>query len=340
MNFKELLNKPEYEFLNNKPCLKNNIILLGLRGSYAYGTAIDGISDVDMTGIALNSKSDILYKNRFEQFEDKQTDTVIYSFNKIISLLAACNPNVIELLGLKSSHYLYLSPLGEELLANKSMFLSQKAINSFGGYANQQLSRLENALARDRYTQSQKEEHIFRSCQNAMMDINTRYKDFNNGHIDIYIDKSIQPDMDTEIYMNVSLQKYPLRDYLNIWSELKEIIKTYSKINHRNKKKDEAHLNKHAMHLVRLYYMVFDILEQGEINTYREKEREFLLSIRNGKFQKEDGTYYSEFFDLVDELEKRLEYAKKNTILSEDPDYKKIEDFVCSVNERIIRGEI
>ena len=339
MDYKSILKKSEYDFLKTNEHLGSNIILLGLGGSHAYGTNVEG-SDLDCRGIALNSKRDILYKNNFEQFEDKQTDTVIYSFNKIISLLSNCNPNTIEIVGLKPEHYLYLSPIGEELLANKSMFLSQRAINSFGGYANQQLSRLENALARDRYTQSQKEEHIFRSCMNAMLNINERYMDFDNGHIDIYIDESEQEDMDTEIFINVSLEKYPLRDYVNIWSELKEIVKTYGKLNHRNRKKDEEHLNKHAMHLIRLYYMLFDILEKGEINTYREEEHDLLMAIRNGNYQKEDGTYDYSFFRMIDRLKHRLEYAKKNTLLPQEPDYKRIEEFVCSVNERIIRGEV
>ena len=339
MNYKSILKQPEYDFLRTNEHLGSNIILLGLGGSHAYGTNIEG-SDLDCRGIALNSKRDILYKNNFEQFEDKQTDTVIYSFNKIISLLSNCNPNTIEIVGLKPEHYLYLSPIGEELLANKSMFLSQKAINSFGGYANQQLSRLENALARDRYSQSEKEQHIYRSCQNAMLNINERYMDFDNGHIDIYIDESEQEDMDTEIFINVSLEKYPLRDYVNIWSELKEIVKTYGKLNHRNRKKDEEHLNKHAMHLIRLYYMLFDILEKGEINTYREEEHDLLMAIRNGNYQKEDGTYDYSFFRMIDRLKHRLEYDKKNTLLPQEPDYKRIEEFVCSVNERIIRGEV
>jgi predicted nucleotidyltransferase len=339
MNYKSILKQPEYDFLKTNKHLGSNIILLGLGGSHSYGTNIES-SDLDIRGIALNSKKDILCKNSFKQFEDKQTDTVIYSFNKIISLLTACNPHVIELLGLKPEHYLYLSLAGKELLANKSMFLSQRAINSFGGYANQQLSRLENALARDRYTQSQKEEHIFRSCQNAMLDINTRYKNFDNGHIELYIDESEQQDLDTEIFINVSLEKYPVRDYVNILSELKEIIKTYNKINHRNRKKDDEHLNKHAMHLIRLYYMLFDILEKGEINTYREEEHDLLMYIRNGNYQKEDGTYDYTFFRMIDRLKQRLEYDKNNTSLPKEPDYKRIEDFVYSVNERIIKGEI
>lgn len=339
MDYKSILKQSEYDFLRTNKHLGSNIILLGLGGSHSYGTNIES-SDIDIRGIALNSKKDILYKNSFEQVVNEETDTTIYSLSKIISLLINCNPNTIEICGLKPEHYLYLSPLGKELLANKSMFLSQRAINSFGGYANQQLSRLENALARDRYTQTQKEEHIFRSCMNAMLDINQRYSNFSNGHIDLYIDESKQQDMESEIFINVSLEQYPLRDYTNIWSELKEIVKTYGKINHRNRKKDEAHLNKHAMHLIRLYYMLFDILEKGEINTYREEEHDLLMAIRNGNYQKEDGTYDYSFFRMIDRLKNRLEYAKKNTLLPQEPNYKRIEDFVCSVNERIIRGEI
>ena len=82
--------------------------------------------------------------------------------------------------------------------------------------------------------------------------------------------------------------------------------------------------------------MCFDILEKEEINTYREHDLEFLLSIRNGKFQKEDGSYYDEFYELIDGYEKRLEYAKENSSLPESPDYKKVEELVISINERAI----
>ena len=47
-----------------------------------------------------------------------------------------------------------------------------------------------------------------------------------------------------------------------------------------------------------------------------------------------------EFFEMVDELEKRLEYDKKNTSLPEKPNYKEINEFVASVNERVVKGEV
>lgn len=43
---------------------------------------------------------------------------------------------------------------------------------------------------------------------------------------------------------------------------------------------------------------------------------------------------------MVDELEKRLEYDKKNTALPDKPDYREINEFVASVNERVVKGEI
>lgn len=43
---------------------------------------------------------------------------------------------------------------------------------------------------------------------------------------------------------------------------------------------------------------------------------------------------------MVNELEKRLEYDSKNTLLPDKPNYKAIEEFVMSVNERIVLGEI
>lgn len=73
------------------------------------------------------------------------------------------------------------------------------------------------------------------------------------------------------------------------------MISTYDKLNHRNHKKDDNHLNKHAMHLIRLYLMCLDILENGDIVTYREKDLDLLMSIRKGDYQNEDGTYENTF---------------------------------------------
>ena len=94
------------------------------------------------------------------------------------------------------------------------------------------------------------------------------------------------------------------------------------------------------MHLVRLFIMALDILEKGEINTYREQEKNLLIDIRFGKFQKSDGTFNDSFYDLISEYEKKLHYAADNTELPDEPDFEKVQEFVMSVNERVVRDEI
>lgn len=335
MNYQKLRNSKEYQFLNTNEHLGKNIILLGVAGSYAYGTN-NKDSDIDIRGIALNQKADLLGMTHFEQYTDENTDTTIYSFRKMIHLLMRCNPNTCEILGLKKEHYLILSDIGQELLDHKSIFLSKLAIHSFGGYAGQQLRRLQNALARDAFSQTEKERHILNSIHNAMFDFQKRYTKFNCGTIQLYIDKTEKTSYDTEIFMDVDLKHYPLRDYCGIWSEMQSIVKNYDKAGKRNHKKDDNHLNKHAMHLIRLFMMAIDILEKGEINTYREKEQQLLCKIRAGCFQKEDGQFRQEFYELLSDYEKKLTYASKHTTLPDEPDYKAIEEFVIHVNERVI----
>lgn len=341
MNLEEIkrtVSSKQYDFLKNDSHLGKNIILLGLGGSYAYGTNVD-TSDLDLRGIALNSKEEILTCKNFEQFINEETDTTIYSFDKIISLLKNCNPNTIEILGLKDEHYLYLSSIGKELLNNKHLFLSQKAAQSFGGYATAQFRRLDNKSAR-LVGQEQRQRHILNSIENARYTFNEKYFEHPEDAIRLYIDKAVQDGYDTEIFMDINLTHYPLRDYKAMWSEMHNIVKDYAKIGKRNAHAIEHNkLGKHMMHLVRLYLMCFDILEKGEINTYREKEHDWLMEIRNGKYLDENRQPIPEFFEVVDELEKRLKYAKENTSLPEKPNYKEIDEFVMNVNERIVKGE-
>ena len=344
MNIKEIRDKvffsKEYEFLETNEHLGNNIILIGLGGSYAYGTEKeDGSSDLDIRGCALNTKEEILTNKNFEQFTNDETDTVIYSFNKLVSLLSNANPNTIELLGLKAEHYLYVHPIGKELLNNFHLFLSKRAANSFGGYATSQLRRLDNKAVR-LVNQEQRERHILNSIMNAYYTFPEKYFQFNEDNIKLYIDKSQQEEYDTEIFMDINLKHYPLRDYKSMWSEMNNIVKDYAKIGKRNKRAIEhGKLGKHMMHLVRLYIMCLDILEKEQIVTYREAEHDLLMDIRNGKYLDSNDQPIPEFYEMVDDYEKRLDYAKLNTSLPDNPDYNKINEFVMDVNERVVKNE-
>lgn len=335
MNIQEIkdkLDSNEYNFLRNDKHLKNNIILLTTGGSHAYGTNVE-TSDLDIRGITLENINEILGLSKFEQFENKETDTTIYSLRKIFSLMLNCNPNTIEILGTKDEHLFICNKYGRLIKDNVDLFLSKKAIHSFGGYATAQLRRLQNALARDSYPQTQREQHILNTLISQFNNIEGRYKELTSNDLKLYIDKSDKEEYETEIFMNCNIEHYPLRDFKNIHSEFQNVIQDYDKLNGRNKKKDELHLNKHAMHLIRLLIMGSEILEGKGINTYREKDGDFLLSIRNGKYT------YKQIFDMVDEFEKRFKYASNNSNLPDKPNYNKAEDLIMEIYKDVIINE-
>lgn len=338
--FLDLLASDTYDFLRTDKHLGKNIMMLVPGGSHSYGTSVDYIepttgeryvSDVDIRGITWEGQHVWLGLKNFEQFENKATDTTIYGLRKITSLLLNCNPNVIEILGCRQDHILKMTAEGQLLRDNANLFLSRRAVHSFGGYATAQLRRLENALARDSYPQDKKEEHIMKSIQANMEHLRTHYAPFSDGAFEMFIAESMKEDMDQEIFLNINLKNYPFRDFKNIFSEMGQTLQNFGQLTQRNKKKDEIHLNKHAMHLIRLFLMGQEILEGRGINTYREKDRELLLKIRFGEIS------HQEIFDMVKVYEKDFNYAKENSPLPANPDYNAVEELVMEINLQMLR---
>ena len=334
-DFQNLLNTSEYDFLRDNVHLGKRIMLLGLSGSYGYGTNREG-SDIDFRGAALQRPSDILGLTGFEQYVDTHTDTVIFGFNKLVSLLLDCNPNSCEIIGLPREKYMILSPLGEQLLENQSLFLSKRAIKAFGGYASAQLRRLQNAIARDALPQPDRERHILNSVQNSMDDLIRRNPHLRRGQIRLYIDQAVTQDLETEIFMDASYEHLPLRDYRSMLETLGNVIRDYDKIGHRNHKKDANHLNKHAMHLIRLLLTATDILEQHQVITCRQQDLPLLMRIRNGETMLENGTLSPEFYEILDQYEHRFQEAARKTTLPDEPDMARVSSFVERINRHAV----
>ena len=328
---KEVETNSDYSFLKTDKHLGDNIILLGLGGSYAYGTNTEN-SDIDVRGIAANDKNDILHagieKYSFEQFDDDNTDTVIYSFNKMIRLLSECNPNTIEILGNPKDEYLIMTDIGNELLNMAPYFLSKRCEKTFTGYANQQLYRLKQkslcAMTPEEYN-----EHIVKILK-SMTERFEKQGLESNALVPVIIGGEIH----ILVKSGVDIPAEKLKVYLN---ELNTTINDYTKISKRNKKAAEhGKINKHAMHLVRLYMMGVDIAKNKEIITKRVDEHDLLMDIRNGKYSDKNGTPNKDFFDMVEEYERKFEEALKVTTLPDEPDYEKIYKFVDKVNKILI----
>ena len=146
--------------------------------------------------------------------------------------------------------------------------------------------------------------------------------------------------LETEIFLDASFQHYPLRRYNDMMNSLHTVVRDYDKIGKRNHKKDDNHLNKHAMHLVRLFMMGIDILKEGEIRTHRpEEDLRILRSIRDGDYM-QDNVLTPDFYEIVSDYEHRFREAEINTSLPDQPDLDRIGAFVESINRRVVTGEI
>ena len=322
---KTKISSPEYSFLKTNLHLGENIILLGLGGSHAYGTNIAS-SDLDCRGIATRTAKDILVGRDFEQVTNNVTDTTIYSFDKIVKLLCSCNPNTIEMLGLKPEHYLYLSPAGKLLLDNADLFLSKKALNSFGGYAMAQLNRLYNKSGR---AIEEIEGNEARSISKALIPVYAK-QGIDRDKIRVFNDDNIHIDINGD---------FTLEQFVKIYQAVDSVHSDYRKSTRNDKAIEHGKLAKHQMHLTRLYLMAIDILQDGKIITYREKEHDFLMDIRNGKYLKDEITPTDEFMKIVAGLENRMKEAARKSELPDNPDQDKIDALVEEVNSAIILKE-
>lgn len=311
-NCSSILRQTAYEFLQTDKRLGKRLAYLTISGSIAYGTNQED-SDLDLRGFAVESRDSLLLGNAFEQVEDRETDTVVYGLRKFFGLLAACNPNTIEMLGTKPEHVVFMTDIGKLVREHVDIFLSKRAYQSFAGYATDQLRRLQNALAHDSYPEEEKERHILASIQSMMLATKSEYGLF-GGEASFEILPSEQEDRTTEICISLHANQIPLRRFLAMNSALSTMLRNYGKLNHRNRKKDERHLRKHAMHLVRLYLTGIDILEGRGIHTYREKDLSMLRDIRSGKVS------FDEVFRMADGYRESMQESYQKSKLPDSPD--------------------
>ena len=123
---------------------------LVIAGSHAYGTNIES-SDIDIRGWYFPPVYDLLgigYKIE-DSITYKDSDMVFYTFHKFIHLLAQCNPNVIEQVGLSDECIIYKSHPAQVILNNIDLFLSKRVYHTFGGYAYTMLKRFEQSDTED-----------------------------------------------------------------------------------------------------------------------------------------------------------------------------------------------
>ncbi len=321
---KEVINKinsSDYDFLRKNNDL-TNITYLVLSGSFGYGTNNEN-SDIDLRGALIEGKKYLYGFESFEQFEELETDTVIYSLKKFVKMCSEANPNVLELLGVEDDCVVQMDDNGKFMRENSEIFLSKKVIKTYGNYSTAQLRRLQNALCHDSMEDQDRLKHMRNSLLSQLDHFQRNYKSFGENAINIVVDEE-----KSELCFDIDLTNYPINDFVSIYSELSNTVKTYNKLNHRNNKKDDAHINKHAMHLIRLLITGIDILNGKGIITKRRDEHKLLMDLRNGVYS------YEDIFKMTDEYTTKFEEAATKTALPEDVNPREIESFLIRAYDR------
>ncbi|MEZ6088699.1 MAG: nucleotidyltransferase domain-containing protein [Pirellulaceae bacterium] len=128
---------------NSQP-LWDRVIFRCVIGSRAYGLD-DEASDTDRRGIYLPTAD--LHWSLYgvpEQIENDETQEVYWELQKFLVLALKANPNVLECL--YSPIVESTTPLGEELLAMRSAFLSKLIFQTFSGYVASQFKKMQTDI--------------------------------------------------------------------------------------------------------------------------------------------------------------------------------------------------
>lgn len=124
--------------------LYEHIIYKCIVGSRAFGLDVDN-SDIDRRGIYLPPAE--LQWSLYgipEQVEDGETQECYWELQKFLVLALKANPNILECLYTPMVEY--ANPIAEELLANRSRFLSKLVFQTYNGYVISQFKKLEQDM--------------------------------------------------------------------------------------------------------------------------------------------------------------------------------------------------
>lgn len=125
-----------------------NVILEGIVGSHAYGLAHED-SDIDYRGVYVHDTVSLFGLSKPKDTrETKDPDRVMHEVEKFLRLALNANPNIIELLYLPE--YDILEDVGDTLVEYRGVFASQRAVQTYGGYAVSQLQKMKRLQRADR----------------------------------------------------------------------------------------------------------------------------------------------------------------------------------------------
>ncbi|MEL6926094.1 MAG: nucleotidyltransferase domain-containing protein, partial [Bacteroidota bacterium] len=299
---------------------KQLLLVEVVSGSHAYGLN-HAQSDRDLRGVFVLPQSDFYGLNYVEQVSDAKNDEVYYELRKFVNLLAQNNPNFLEILATPSEHILYQHPLFKRFRLQD--FICRKALQSFTGYAQTQVRRarglnkkIVNPVEKERksvldfcYVQRgqgsipvleflavralqqsacglSKIPHM-KDCYGLYHGSPAAYKGIvsslsANDVLLSSIEKEAEPI--ALMYFNREAYSVYCKDHRQYWEWVEKRNEHRYQSTMQHGKQYDA---KNMMHTFRLLHMAKEMAETGSFALRRTVDREFLLNIREGKFEYE-----------------------------------------------------
>lgn len=349
-----------------------NTALMCIHGSHAYGLNTPE-SDLDLRGVCIEPQEFVVsYCHNFEQsenvkfegFEDSK-DCTVFGLRKFAKLAADANPNVVEILFVEEPEIIFKTKHGKLLLDNREQFLTKKCYYTFGGYAKQQLKRLENHrqwIVSPPNPPPSREEFglppapVIPSDQlkAAFSAINKKIDQWNlkdmtdmdraariefiEAMAEIISEMKMGNDQTWKaagVVLGFDTNFLLMLDKERTYNGIKQHYAQYENwLKTRNKKRFETEQlclcdTKHASHLIRLYLECIDLLRgKGLVLKRPIEQREMLLEIKKGLWGKET---YEKIMILKDALNIELNIAMRESTIPNSPNINFIDEMIREI---------
>jgi predicted nucleotidyltransferase len=330
-----------------------------IAGSHAYGTAIEG-SDEDRRGVFVAPRAFIAGLESIEQVADERNDQVYYELGHFVSLLLKNNPNALELLAMPEDCIRHKHSLFN--LLDPGLFLSKLCAKTFGEYAMGQIRKARGLNKKIVNPQPEKRLSLLDFCNvpqgqgsvPVLQWLADRNLDPRNcgltsvqhaaGMFAIYHNPDAGygglvslKDPDALIFTSVPKEAEPIG-----WMHFnQDAFRAHCKA-HREywewvgQRNEERFINnvqhgrgydsKNLMHTFRLLDMAGEVAREGVLRV-RRPNRDFLLSVRAGKFAYEDlvGRAEEQIADVMADFEA--------SGLREQPDRERVNRLLVEIRE-------
>ncbi len=303
-----------FEAQNGFP-LEPHLVVLGLMGSHSHGTYLppeepNAIDDIDLMGFVVPPLEYHLGLERWQHWtlQVDELDVVLYSLEKAMRLLLKSNPNIVGLLWLRDDEYVHRGPGFERLVASRGLFSSQAAAETFAGYANDQLKKME---AFD----------LERMAKYEQLTLTLRA----HGPVD----NVLEADTNKLAYLaqrwDVSL------DVLARFRKLhREHFSGYMGEKRKAMVRKYQYDVKNAAHLIRLLRMGAEFLETGTLNVFRTTDADELKLIKRG------GWTLAQVKAEAERLFGGIEASRARSPLPPQPDAKAAEALLLSLHLELL----